>query len=726
MAQPLFSLDAPRAISTPTKVWQMVAIAFYFVVVLVAFLESGRELPAVPAVGLAHALMAGFVSAVTALLMFGHARSTGRRGYLFIGMTFMFMAGVLAVFPLFFTSAILPGERLLGTSQSSVALYFAWHVALPVGLSVAAWLLYSDRRWHRRPSLTVRQVWTGVAVVVVSWALAWLSVAALPADSFPALVNGSGAKNSWAHALDLVILALSLIFMGIAFYTARTGSIIGRWLAGMALLAVGEALVNGVTDSRYTVGWYFSRLLWLVVVSVLLVSLIWNLSRVDRANTQLATVDSLTGADSRLAFLGNVHREIARAQAKGGHVAMLWIDLDGFKGINDQLGHQVGDDVLRRVVDRLGQQVRLTDHVGRLGGDEFGVLLCDYEAREHVHMVANRLLAAVREPIHNGESILHVTAAIGIATAPTDASNAEELLQCADLAMYAAKKAGGDTYCDFTPSIGTEAVAKATMRQALAEALRQGSFVAHYQPIYEADGSRMAGVEALVRWVRDGQVLSAGEFVPFAENSGQIVAIGRVLVSRLAADMPTWLATTDDDFFVSLNLSVKELADESLVHEIVEGPLSAYAGRLVVEVTESLELQESSEAGTNLQRIRDTGMRIAIDDFGAGFSNFTRLERLQPALLKIDRSLVRRAGSEVEGGVAFLSAATSVAASLNCDVIAEGVQTQSEAQVVALLGVRYVQGFRYARPGPLSQWLATPAARPGLIEEGAGEPRFTD
>lgn len=702
VAQALFSLDAPRRLSAAARAWYAAVVVVYFTVVGLAVAFSGIQLPGVPAIALSHALIGAYVSAVTALLLFSHARATGRRGYLWISMTFLYMAVVLLAFPLYFPGAIVADERILGNAQSSFSLYYAWHVAFPVGLTVAAWLLYSDRRSHRRPSLTSSQIWQGLMIVLATLVCTWLLAAAMPQVR---MLDGNAAKMGAGMFLDGVVVALALAFFGVAAFTARTGSVIGRWLAGMALLAVGESVVSLSALTRYSLGWYSSRLLWLVAVSVLLMALIWNLSRVDRANTQLATVDSLTGADSRLEFLSNVHREIARAQSKGSQVAMLWIDLDGFKGINDQLGHQFGDEVLREVVDRLNQQVRLTDHVGRLGGDEFGVLMCDYDERDQVHNVARRLLAAVREPIQVGDVLVQVTAAIGIATMPPDATTAEGLLQCADLAMYAAKQSGGDAFEHFTATIGTEAVAKARLRQALAEALRADDFVAHYQPIYEADGMRLAAAEALVRWVRDGEPVTAGEFVPFAETTGQIVGIGRILIDRVAQDMPRWISAQDKDFFVCLNLSVQELSDRSLVDQMVTGPLSQFAHRIMVEVTESLELQESLEAGASLERLRDAGIRIAIDDFGAGFSNFTRLEQLQPALLKIDRALVRRAGSEIEGGVAFLTAATSVAASLNCDVVAEGVQTHSEAQVVRLLGVRYVQGFRYARPGPLSQWL---------------------
>lgn len=403
----------------------------------------------------------------------------------------------------------------------------------------------------------------------------------------------------------------------------------------------------------------------------------------------------------------------------GAQVALLWVDLDGFKGINDQLGHQVGDDVLRTIVTRLQGQVRAADHVGRLGGDEFGVLLCDDVEQGRVISVADRVLAAIREPIRNADSLIHVSAAVGVACAPTDARTAEDLLLCADLAMYAAKNRGGDRFEPFNALIGTEAVMKARLRHELASSLRNGEFCLHYQPVFEADGVRMAGVEALARWIRDGRPVGAAEFVPFAEQSGQILALGRIVIRQLAADLPRWLDMSPPDFFVTVNLSVRELADGPLVDDLLE-ELAGSLDRVVVEVTESLELQESSEAERNLERLRAAGVRIAIDDFGAGFSNFTRLEHLRPSLIKIDRSLVRRAGSETEGGVAFLTAATSVAASLDCDVIAEGVETHEEAEVVQLLGIPYLQGFLLARPGPIDAFV-TPPVIPGQAAPSADD-----
>ena len=699
----MFSLDGPRPLSTAVKGWTAAVLGGYAAVVVAAYLRADEDMQALPAMALAHAMLASCFSAITALLMVGHARNTGRRGYLLIGGTFAYLAGVLVFLPLYFPGAVFPGRNIWGDLQSATNLYYAWHFAFPIGIAASAVLIYVDQRNHRRPGLSRAQQWGGL-VVTASGVVVTLLLATFGADFLPAVLGPDGSKTPYAMALDMVLVVVCVATVAVTAFCARNGSLIGMWLTALALLVLGEAVVNLNATERFTVGWYASRFLWLIAVAALLTALVWNLSRIDRANSELAAHDSLTGCASRISLLDTMRREIARSRDLGTEIALLWVDLDGFKGINDQLGHQVGDDVLRQVVERLFGQVRPGDHVGRLGGDEFGVLLCDDVAEGRVDAVADRVLAAIREPIRSADSLLHVTAAVGVARAPTDARAAEDLLLCADLAMYAAKNRGGDRFERFNAVIGTEAVTKARLRHDLASSLRKEEFCLHYQPIYASDGVRMAGVEALARWVRDGQPVSAGEFVPFAEQSGQIIPLGRIVIRTLGSELPTWMAEASPDFFVSVNLSVKELADGPLVDELLESELGTHLERLVVEVTESLELQESSEAERNLERLRAAGVRIAIDDFGAGFSNFTRLEHLRPSLIKIDRSLVRRAGSEKEGGVAFLTAATSVAASLNCDVVAEGVETQAEAEVVQLLGIAYVQGFRYRKPGPIEEF----------------------
>lgn len=708
MAHSLYSLDAPRSLSRRTRSWTAIGLVSSGTLIAVTAANGATQMREMPSVALAHSLVGFFVAGVIALLMLGHAHASRRRGYLMVGGTFIYTTLLMAVLPLFFVGAVIPDQRLLGTAESACNLIYAWYFVLPICVAVSALMVFNDQRTHSRPSLTSKRIVAGIVLSILGAAV---TIVVATSNLLPAILTVDGQPTPYAEELNRWLLVLSLIGVAVAMWCASNGSIIGRWLAAFNVLMLGLAVVRLSAPASYTLSWYANRILWVLAASGLLAWLILSLVRVDRHNTQMAVVDSLTGSESRLSLLDAMQRELARIRSTGRQLALLWLDLDGFKGINDQHGHQVGDEVLRGVVDRLAAQIRPGDHVGRLGGDEFGVFLCDDVELTRVVAVADSLLASIRAPMRIGDGLIHVTGTVGIATAPADATRAEDLLLCADLAMYAAKNRGGDRSERFNERIGTEAVAKARLRHELADSLRNNEFCLYYQPIYEADGLRMAGVEVLVRWLRNGVVVPAGQFVPFAEQSGQIVILGRIVVAQLSRELPRLLAINDDDFFVSVNLSVKELADPPLIEELLRGSFLDRPGQVVVEVTESLELQETSEAEVNLERLRMAGMRIAIDDFGAGFSNLSRLEQLRPSLLKVDRSLVRRAGSETEGGVAFLTAATSVAASLDCDVIAEGVETQAEAQVVELLGVRYVQGFRYSEPVPIEALVAPSSTR---------------
>lgn len=499
------------------------------------------------------------------------------------------------------------------------------------------------------------------------------------------------------------------MFLGIALICNRSGSVIAGWLAAVAVLGVGEAMVSFNSAERYTLGWYVSRLLWLVAVSVLLLALIRSLSRVAAANVKVGSVDSLTGAASRSVFLITLDREIARSVSSGEEVALLWLDLDRFKDINDQLGHEVGDDVLRRIVHRVTRQIGSGDSVGRLGGDEFGVLLCDAQA-SHVSTMADALLDEIKRPIAVSGAVIDISAAIGIATAPADADNAHRLLQCANLAMVRAKQAAGDRTQAYDCELGAQALARTQIRRDLTVALQNGGFDLFYQPIFNLDDGTPAGAEALARWWHEGQILSAGLWIPVAESSGQIVAVSHRLVSCLERDLPRLIATHGEDFFATFNMSSRELADVDLVQAVIER-LGPQARHVLLEVTESLELQQHTGVVENLDQLRQAGLRIAVDDFGTGYSNLARLEWLRPALLKTDRSLVQRAGTDPAEGQSFLRTVCALAGSLGCEVVIEGVETQAEDLAAHAAGARFVQGFRYGRPVPMDQLLVTPAGR---------------
>lgn len=681
---------------------QLVALVAVVAVVVAGALTSSIPLHPVPAVGLLHAVMGAFISGLTALLMFEHARATRKRGFLLVGVTFLYLACI----PLAFPGAIIEEGNLLGTPQTPVGLFFAWHFAVPLGLGVATVVLYADERRHRRPDLTPALIRIGGIITVALAGLAFLIVLEWPISLFPELIDATGRLTAYSETVKAVALLVTVAFLLVALFCARTGSVISGWLAATAVLTVGEAVVSFTSNQRYTLGWYFSRLLWLVALSVLLIALIRSLSRVAAANVALGAVDSITGAASRSAFLLTMNRELARSEMYGEQVGLLWVNVDRFKDINDQLGHEIGDAVLRRVVARMRRHVGGAEMVGRLGGDEFGILLTEADAVD-VSAVADALLQDIRRPIELGEVVMHVTAALGSATSPRDARDADQLLRCADLAMDAAKQASGDRCQAFEPRMASEALTRTQIRRQLGEALLNEEFLLYYQPIFGLADGRIAGAEALARWRHDDQIRPAGQWIPVAEASGQIVAISGQLVGCLVHDVPRLIAHHGDGFFVTFNLSTRELADVRLVDTIVER-LRPFASHVLLELTESMELEESSEVAHNLDRLRSIGLRVAVDDYGAGYSNLTRLERLRPAILKTDRTLVSRAGSDLPEGAAFLRAAAALASSLGCDMVVEGVETQAEESAVQAAAARYVQGFRYARPAPVEELLATP------------------
>ena len=707
MAAALYSLDEARPMSRGGRLAAWVGGAVYLAASLGVFSRGSDPWPALVWVPIAHALVLFVVCGLTSLLLYGQASATRRRGYLWLGGTYLYVAVLLLSFPLFFPGGFGGQDPLLGGQQSAPWMYFIWHFAFAGGLIVAVMVFHVDRVRHRRPDLTV-EMWPSVVGVLIAALLSVAFVAVPDTAMRPTLVDPEAGLTPLGHALDWLLLGLSLAGAGLGLWCQRGGALIQRWLSAVLLLQLGAAIVNMNTNS-WSFGWYFDRLFGMLALTSLLVFLVFSLARAGQATSIVASSDTLTRSESRASFTQSMDQEIAAARLLGQSVALLWVDLDGFKAVNDQFGHQVGDDVLRVTVNRILGQVRDADHVGRLGGDEIGVLLCEGAPETPVAPVAERILAALREPMHIDELLIHITGSIGIATFPTDGEHPDELITRADLAMYAAKNAGGDRCLQFTAELGSEAMDTAQLRHDLARAVRRADFELAYQPIVALESGAVVGAEALARWRHRGQLVPAARFMAFAERTGQIVAIGRLILEVVERDIDQVLATLPPDGFLAVNLSARELSDDIHLDRLLAGPLHASAGRIVLEVTESSELLEKSDITHRLVRLREAGYRLAVDDFGAGFSNFTRLEAMRPDLLKIDRALVARAGSGEEGGVAFLAAARSVAESLHCPVIAEGVQTAAERDVVVATGIALAQGHLLGRPVPLDQFAATAA-----------------
>jgi diguanylate cyclase (GGDEF)-like protein len=486
------------------------------------------------------------------------------------------------------------------------------------------------------------------------------------------------------------------------------------FLAAVGLSLLGLGIVNTSTSDRYTIGWYAIRGFSLAAMSTLLVMLIWALSRIDRASVEQLERDTLTGVLRRPHFQDLLSFELERIRAGHGGGALLWIDLDAFKAINDRLGHTGGDEILAMVGQRLRATAGEQDLVGRVGGDEFSVLGVGVTPTE-AHRLAERLRLALRDPYPIEPAPALLTAAIGIAAVDSPVPDALTLLRQADLAAYRAKAAGGDQVAEYTASIEDEVRQRADMRAELAEALRNGDFDLDYQPIIAIGTGEVAGLEALVRWLHNGRRVPAQEFIATIEETGQVRQMGAHVLATLNRDAPALLDALPPGAFLAVNLSVSELAGAQHWVPLLQGPLSAEPGCFVLEVTETADLVPGTPADLALTALRGAGFALAVDDFGTGYSNFDRLEALGPTIVKLDRSVIERASAGQPTALHFLSASVSIGHDMGALVLVEGVETAAQLELAGDLGADLVQGWVFSRALPLGPVLEYIRAERGHV-----------
>jgi two-component system CheB/CheR fusion protein len=413
--------------------------------------------------------------------------------------------------------------------------------------------------------------------------------------------------------------------------------------------------------------------------------------------------DSQTGVLARSAFHRRVEVEISRSQRTGRNLGVLWIDLDRFKEVNETHGHRTGDFVLNSVAQRLGRVTQGLDEVGRLGGDEFGILVPDIEGAESIELVCQRILAAVCEPMHEGDQRLYVTASIGVAVAPYDGSTADQLLHNANTAMYSVKQQGGDASAYFQTRMNEEAQARGMRRQELAAAVRARSFTMYYQPLIDLATGKPVAVEGLIRWVTDDGVITAGSFLDDARATGLLRSIGRIGRALIDSDLRRF--DTDESLrhlSVGINLAAEELEDSELMQNVVRWTPPGGMHRLMIEITEQSLLPSSGTTMETLLVLQRLGAEICIDDFGTGFSNVAVLTQLRPGIIKMDRSLVAGALQD-ESSQRLLEASIRMAQALQAKVVVEGIETADQVALAKDLGADYGQGFHFARPVPLSE-----------------------
>jgi len=416
--------------------------------------------------------------------------------------------------------------------------------------------------------------------------------------------------------------------------------------------------------------------------------------------------DFLTGLPNRLLLNDRLGQAIALAQRHNNHIALLFLDLDGFKHINDSLGHLIGDKLLQSVAGRLKQEVRTPDTVSRQGGDEFVLLLQEVERPEDAAVTARRVLQAVAQAHSIDQHDLFVTASIGVSMYPEDGLNAETLLKNADTAMYQAKESGRQCYRFFKTVMNTHAVERQSIEADLRRALERNEFKLHYQPKIDIGTGAITGVEALLRWMHPprGSVPPLS-FIRIAEDCGLILPIGAWVLREACAQARTWIDQGLPPTTMAVNVSAVQFRDE----QFLEGIFAALRvtgldpGFLELELTESSLMKQPNLAASILQKLRNKGIAVSVDDFGTGYSSLSYLKKLPLDILKIDQSFVHQLNQNSDDA-AIACAIISMGKSLNLRIIAEGVETAEDLAFLRAHGCDEVQGFYFSRPVPAEQF----------------------
>jgi diguanylate cyclase (GGDEF)-like protein len=425
-----------------------------------------------------------------------------------------------------------------------------------------------------------------------------------------------------------------------------------------------------------------------------------DLTQARQREHYLATHDGLTALPNRSALIEQLRRSIAQAARSGREMAVLFLDLDRFKGINDTLGHPVGDDLLKLVGERLSRLVRRSDILGRLGGDEFMVLLQSMQRDSDPARVAEKIGDALSKPFVLGGREYRITASIGIAVYPRDGIDPDVLIRNADIAMYHAKAEGLNRFSYYSQGMNAIVAKRLDIENGLREALEANAFSLLYQPLVDIGIGSIFGAEALLRWQdRRGGAISPAEFMPMAEETGVVTRIGEWVLRKACEDAVRWRPPDGRKVQLSVNVSSKQLGDPRFA-DVVTRTLRETGlapSRLELEITESSVLHEHGVTRSNLQYLRQLGVRIAIDDFGTGYSSLTALKHLPVDRLKIDRTFVCDITTE-PADATITSGLITMARGLGLAVTAEGVETRQQLELLYRQGCHQMQGYLFGKP----------------------------
>ncbi|HTH73501.1 MAG TPA: EAL domain-containing protein [Trinickia sp.] len=601
-----------------------------------------------------------------------------------LGYDFTITAGslLLAIFVSYFALRVI-AHRTLGLKRLSVA-------AVLMGLGIVGMHYTGDAAMRMQPAI-VYDPWlvaASIAIAIVASGAALFIAHKLRAEDQAHVL----AKRA-AASLVMALAITGMHYTATAAATFPIGSICGaaggvdlRWLGTTIAIFTFAILIVTLMLSRFDARTAF---------------LVQSVSQLNGRIVHLAAFDALTELPNRRSLTERMERAIERGQRDKAQFAVLFMDLDGFKTINDSLGHTVGDEVLKAFAQRLIDCASAGDTVARLGGDEFVMLVCRLGTPDDARNMAETVLERMHESVWIDAQPLQVAPSIGIALFPRDGDTVETLLKNADAAMYAAKRAGRGTCRFFESDMSQEATRTLQIQQAMRDALDKDYFSLHFQPKFYGKNGALAGAEALLRLNHPTLgLLSPVEFISIAERNGQIVPIGSWVVREACRQIRRWQAQGLRPTKVAINLSPRQLAQPDLLSKILDILKEEHTPRdaLMFEITETAAMHDVRRTAEMVRAFQDSGFEIAIDDFGTGYSSLAYLQRFRVRQLKIDRFFVDGLDAQSDEGTAIVSAIIALAHSLGMDVVAEGVETESQHDKLKALRCDEMQGFLLGRP----------------------------
>lgn len=443
-----------------------------------------------------------------------------------------------------------------------------------------------------------------------------------------------------------------------------------------------------------------------IVVEVIGSSL--DLTETKHAEEQiksLAYYDTLTKLPNRVLFRDRLNLVISHSKRNNEMIAVMFIDLDRFKDINDTLGHDAGDELLKEVASRLTNNIRKDDTISRMGGDEFALILGDMKEEKQIVDIAADIISIFTKPFIIKGQEFHITASIGISVYPNDGDYSEMLFKNAEIAMYRAKEFGKNTYQFFTQTMNDKAQRRVELEKKLRKALEKNEFLLHYQPQVEASCGKVVGCEALIRWNNEGfGIVSPGEFIPVAEETGLIIPVGEWVLKTACKQLKIWHEAGYNTLNMAVNVSAHQFEQTNfaeIVTRIID-ETEVSPQHIEIELTESTMMKSTEQAMSIMQKLRKIGVKISIDDFGTGFSSLGYLQKFSADILKIDRSFMGNL-HENTSNQAIVNAVIDMSHALNLCVVAEGVETKEQMDFLKNKGCDLIQGYYFSKPLPANE-----------------------